>query len=237
LYNVKLANDNSNSNYYRNYGVHIFSTPNVYNQVQIHLLKDFEIIQGEVKVKPNRYVVVSLLLIEHADDPDILSLVSSCTACPSRVMFPIYWVMSKGKQQLSGPQELYSCRHIYPVISSMTFKMGFRFNTQRADYKDLISRAIATHMTITTDDFQPDSWYMDTEITYNNPKKGKLSIYVTECFDLLCVSQQIKQNGTRWMHCYECPRSNGCTHTGLIPNNHFYDLNDLPDLNGIVLFT
>jgi hypothetical protein len=217
----------ANRKYYRHYDVVVFNTPSPRECFQYFIINDYDLDAADtIKKKKNKFVVVVLMCV------GTKALVSTCTGCNTRTLYPFYY--HERTEHLSV-NDLFSCKHVYPTVSKLRFDLGLAINSAAENYDQLLYNLLCEKL-IEVDYrnmLQPGNWYMKDAILHTT-EKGKLSIYLTECLQLLIVSEQRTTNGRRLFHCYECPRSVGCRHTSLIANEFVHDLDDLPDLNGIV---
>lgn len=231
--NLFIDLDYSNSVFYRNYGVHLYSS-NCYNsKVQLFLLKDFELQNGVVTVIKNKFVVLSLLNVMCEDNRR--RLVSTCSRCSPKSVFPYYYIQLDQVNTNLSSDDLYSCHHVHAAVSQVRCKLNFGLSHSDKHYGEKLYEFLSLKLTEPNVNLLPGAWYNEDEIRHTS-SKGKLSIYFSDRFELVCTTRRLTKANRYFFYCYDCPRSTGCKHTRIIPHNELHDLGDLPDLNGNVPF-
>jgi hypothetical protein len=206
-----------NAIYYKHYDVHLFATPCCNEKIQINLIQDFDIsTDGVILKKKNKFVLLSVISVIHNGEN---KAISSCSACESRSLLGYFFVQQIVDEPLSTDL-LFSCKHAFAVVSRLRYKMGLDIDPKLENYRSLLYTALCNNLVLDNNDLVPGTWYLDDVLRYET-KIGKLSIFFTECLQLVCVTRKLNANGSVRLHCYDCPRNNtvnGCTHSRLIPN-------------------
>jgi hypothetical protein len=211
---VTVENGTTIDNYlsYRAYNVSVFSTPSAVSSTQLDIIVDFKIdSQYNVVLNPKKYAVVAIQRVMVNGTPQ---LVSSCTLCESKSHFSYYFV----EKEINDPQAslpmFRSCRHVYPAISRLLQQSqhdGLNYNS--LTFNNQVYSLLCNTLSEPDMLLVPGNWYCDDQITHTT-KKGKMSLFFTESFAFILISNVKLSSGRHFLYCYDCrPRYNGCHHS------------------------
>lgn len=215
-----------NYQYFRHYHLHIYAAPILSSSRQLHIIQDYSLVAGAIVPKPDRFAVVVVMNVQFRDQR---RLVTSCNLCSSSSklghFFASDWTHSWAEEFTTDT--IAPCGHAYPVISMLLNHFDVYIDT----FDPTLARKVNDRLSDLLVDISlvmlPGSWLNLIGFTYES-RRGPLAVYFSACFTIVLIAKSYSSSGKKYLHCFQCPRRNGCSHTQNIAMRD-EALNDFPD--------
>jgi hypothetical protein len=157
-------------------------------------------------------------------------IIAACTGCSSSSNMTTY-TMSDWSDCMdisSDPAEFLTCKHIEAAASILSTKIlptlsSYRFLSR---YRTMVAKALVDVLIEPSVPFIPNSW-VEPHLINHITDKGKLGVFYTYIGSFVIIAHALtRTTKRRYHHCFECPRSYGCTHVSSITDDEPFEFED-----------
>lgn len=206
-YHVEDENDNPNYKYFRCYfDLMIRKPPSMLSRKQLYVMHDYHADHTIVKINIQRIVCVVIKVVPFKNKPGLATI---CSACNRTLLF---YYISDGCRSVDANEnasEFLSCKHVYPVISSMLAYLDYDANSPQL-VNELMDYVLQ-NVTKEEDELKPNSLLLPN-LDYQT-KRGQLLLYLSEKFELSILYYGLSPRSRVWrFYCMDCQDACNCRH-------------------------